>query len=186
MQKVSSHGGRKIVYHQRRNLSQVIYLYTYEPWYGVDMGNAIRTLKYSGYQGIAAEMAKLLFEVLHKNEFYLDSDAITVVPLHPARFRERGFNQSALIGKYLSRYLDIPYHTLLRRRKNNPSQTELSPTERELNVKDIFSLDGRIPLDSLKIILLDDQVTTGATLNSASGVLIDAGADIVLGLAVTH
>jgi ComF family protein len=183
---IQLHGGRKVLLEKRQNLGILLYLFPYEPWLGVDMGNAVRALKYSGYQGIAKEIAELLCEVLLKFPIYLEADIITEIPLHPARQRERGFNQSAMLAENLAHLINLPYRSLLNRGKNTRQQAELSMWERELNVKGAFNI---LPINNLKgktIILVDDQATTGATLDNAAGVLLKAGAEQVLGLSVTH
>lgn len=183
---VANIGGRRIVYRKKSGLSKVIYLYTYDPWNGVDMGAAVRTLKYAGYRGVAVELAEMLKAALNDKDDYLQADLIAPVPLHRAKHRERGFNQSELIARSLSPLIDIPFVDALKRIKNTGSQTELLPPERELNVKGAFKAVDDSSLEGARIILLDDQVTTGATMNSAAIALLKAGAEMVLGLSVTH
>lgn len=183
---IIQHGGRMIERRERRNLKRAFYLYPYESWYGVDVGNAVRTLKYSGYHGIAIELVELMMETLVKRLEFIEADTIIPIPLHISRKRERGFNQSELIAGELARQLDIAFIDPLKRRKNTASQAELSGYERELNMKGAFELRGNASVEGLTIILVDDQFTTGATMNNAAGVLLDKGAYEVVGLSVTH
>lgn len=183
---VIRNGGRMVERRERRNLKRAFYLFPYEPWLGVDVGNAVRTLKYSGYCGIARELAALMTETLIKRLEYIEADAVIPIPLHPSRKRERGFNQSDLIARELARQLDLDFLDPLKRCKNTASQAELSGYERELNVKGAFELRRSASVEGLIIILVDDQFTTGATMNDAAGVLLDKGACGIVGLSVTH
>lgn len=184
--RIEAVGGRRLIFRQRPGLSQVLYLYSYESWNGIEMGNVIRTLKYSGYQSIAGDLASLCARVMVDYPFYCEADAIAPIPLHPVRQRERGFNQAALMAEKISRELNLPFINPLRRRKNTAPQVELSTTDRELNVKGIFSVKRGISLKGMTVILFDDQVTTGATMENAALAMIEAGAELVLGLSITH
>lgn len=92
--------------------------------------------------------------------------AIVPIPLHSNRLRERGFNQSQLIAKHLTRKLDIPLleHALLRI-KDTPHQIGLKAVERRKNLKRAFTVKQELPKH---IALVDDVVTTGSTIQEAS------------------
>ncbi len=184
--KIAALGGRKLVFRDRPGIAIARSLYFYDLHRGVDLGAAVRALKYAAYRGVAAEIAELLAVMLSAEDLYLEADALTAVPLHPSKRRERGFNQAELIARKLAQILEIPCENMLKKIKNTGSQTELSPPQRELNVKGAFRIAESASPEGNIIILLDDQVTTGATIASAAEELIRAGAEKVLGLSVTN
>jgi competence protein ComFC len=104
-------------------------------------------------------------------------DLIVPVPLHPAKEREREFNQAERLARHLSRATHIPVNaSLLRRVKPTETQTHLNREERAGNVRDAFAPRGPEKLNGEKIILLDDVLTTGATTSACARVLRRAGA----------
>jgi ComF family protein len=97
------------------------------------------------------------------------------MPLHPGRLKERGFNQSLEIAKKISRWLDIPLSAdVCQRTRDTPTQAGLKWKERRRNVRGAFACD--LDLTGKKIAVLDDVMTTGATLNEISRVLRGRGA----------
>lgn len=100
------------------------------------------------------------------------------MPLHPGRLRERGFNQSLEIAKKISRWLDIPLSAdACQRTRDTPSQAGLKWKERRRNVRGAFACDQ--DLSGKRIAVLDDVMTTGATLNEISRILKERGASEV-------
>lgn len=100
--------------------------------------------------------------------FFQDYDIIIPVPLHPVKFRERGYNQSFEILKHLGSKVD---NGLLKRTKNTVSQTKLSREKRIENVNEAFQCTTQ--LTSKKILLFDDIITTGSTVNACTIALKD-------------
>ena len=179
-------GLKKIVQPDKVGAAVFYYLYSYEACDGIDLGCALRTLKYYGHWKIAHELAALIYAAGMRKGVFQKIDFITSIPLHPAKLRERGFNQSQLIASRLAVLTGLPYVNLLRRKRNTAQQAELSAPARELNVKDAFALLKPVNLSDKRIILLDDQITTGETLDNAGKILIAADAAAVLGLSLTH
>jgi ComF family protein len=104
-------------------------------------------------------------------------DLVVPVPLHPLKERERGFNQSALLARHLSRALGIPCdETILRRTKPTETQTHLNRGQRAANMKSAFVIRPGLCLDGSRIILVDDVFTTGATTSDCARALGQAGA----------
>jgi ComF family protein len=104
-------------------------------------------------------------------------DMIVAVPLHPKRLRWRGFNQSVLLAREVSRAYRIPLNlAVLTREKETRPQTELSEDERRSNVRGAFSVHGKEAIKGKKILLIDDVYTSGATVNECSRVLMQARA----------
>jgi ComF family protein len=109
-----------------------------------------------------------------------DCDLIVPVPLHPKRLRWRGFNQSILLARQVSRAYGVPLDPfLLCRDKETPPQTQLSEEERRKNVRGAFSVPNRKEIKGKRILLVDDVYTSGATVNECSRVLLQVGAERV-------
>ena len=107
-------------------------------------------------------------------------ELVVPVPLYPRRLRERGFNPAALLARSLSRAWGVPWNPVaLRRLRDTPSQTRLDRGARQANVRDAFRARGRQPAH---VCLLDDVVTTGATLEAAARALHAAGSTRVTAL----
>jgi len=103
------------------------------------------------------------------------------IPLSQKRYRWRGFNQSEIIAREFSSYFNYELNLDLKRLKHNSPQATLSETRRLENVKSIFAWQGK-GLNNNTIILIDDVITTGTTLNEAARVLKEAGAGKIYGL----
>lgn len=107
------------------------------------------------------------------------------VPLHPRRTREREYNQSVWIARGIFENLENEIvENLLMRRRYTSSQTRLNRMRRKLNVKNAFAVEEKIPLADRAVILVDDVVTTGATLNECARVLKERGVKRVTGMAL--
>jgi ComF family protein len=136
----------------------------------------IHHLKYRGLKELGTELG-LLFGQDLKDTPYEACDVIIPVPLHPVKERQRGYNQSEWIAGGLSAALNTPLSTImLIRPKHNPTQTRKNRFERWQNVDGIFEVPAGSDLLNRKILLIDDVVTTGATLEAAAQALIQAGA----------
>ncbi len=110
---------------------------------------------------------------------------ITDVPLAQPKQAVRGFNQSRLLAEAIARGLGLDYVPLLERVRAGPSQTKLDRAERQLNAKNQFRPLPRMPcLDGSIILIIDDVLTTGATLNACAEPLKSAGAAEVWGLTI--
>lgn len=133
----------------------------------------LHDLKYRGNRKAGLYLGRLLGqELLHTS--FSRCDLMVPVPLHPRRLRQRGYNQSALIARGASEITGIPVVSgLIRRRGHHRSQTSKGRLERFENVMEEFSL-GSQPRDinGLKVLIIDDVITTGATLEACSRVLL--------------
>lgn len=103
-------------------------------------------------------------------------DLIVPVPLHPARKRERGFNQAELLARALSRSCGIHLHSALQRIRYTTTQTRFDRAERMENLKGAFRLRRGSDVQDLRVLLVDDVLTTGSTLSECALVLKKAGA----------
>ncbi|HBX52600.1 MAG: amidophosphoribosyltransferase [Bacteroidetes bacterium GWF2_33_38] len=140
----------------------------------------IHKLKYNGKKEIGVELGKLLGETLRKSEFYDSVDIIVPVPLHPKRQRKRGYNQSKCIADGMSVIMNIPIdESNLIRTKATETQTKKSRIARWENVDNIFQLKNPEKYENKHILLVDDVVTTGATLEAcAHGILTAKNAKV--------
>lgn len=121
----------------------------------------------------AQELAKCLYNV--------QADCIIGVPITKKRLGERGYNQTDLVAKELSKILGIEYiPNMLVKIKDTEHQSKLSKTERKINIKNCFSVADIYNIDGKKILLIDDIFTTGATVNECSKMLKKAGAQKVI------
>ncbi|MCS7254348.1 MAG: ComF family protein [Armatimonadota bacterium] len=130
----------------------------------------IHKLKYSGERRLASEMAKLMVETL--NDFSHPVDLVIPVPLHRKRLRERGFNQAWLIADVLSECINARMNStaLIRARETKP-QFDLEPKERLGNVRDAFELVEPSAVTDKVVLVVDDVMTVGATLNECARAL---------------
>ncbi len=103
-------------------------------------------------------------------------DLIVPVPLHPARERERGFNQATLLAELLARQVAVPLRAVLERIRYTHTQTAYDRAERMENLRDAFRLRKNMNVRELRMLLIDDVLTTGSTLSECARVLKEAGA----------
>ncbi len=142
-------------------------------------------LKHHGIEPLGAWCAQRLLELTQTYPDVTRVDAIVPVPLHPARLRERGFNQAEWIARPLARRLGIPLlPNLLARVKPRPEKLKLTRRERWEAVRGAYATTGRAQVDNLRVLLVDDVFTTGATLDACARVLLREGAARVMALTV--
>ncbi len=150
---------------------------------------AIHRLKYRQKSALAPRLAPFLAGALEGDGYLsrFNPNFLVPVPLHPARHRKRGFNQSALLAAELSLLLGVPSRDLLRRTRNTPPQVGLKGEARTKNVRGAFAADMRDQnWQGSRILLIDDVFTTGATLGEAAKTLRKAGADEVCALTLAR
>lgn len=136
----------------------------------------LHLLKYRNKPEIGEELGRLYGLSLAQNGFSGLWDVLVAVPLHPLKKSRRGYNQSECFARGLSQSLGIPYQELLERRKNTDTQTNKSRLERLNNVERVFVMQEGVHASGLRILLVDDILTTGATLCAAAQTLLEGGA----------
>jgi ComF family protein len=141
----------------------------------------IHQFKYSYKTHLRRPLALLALEGLTDVITAQKPEIIIPVPLHRSRLRSRGFNQSILLGKMFSSLLSLPMLVdgLIRTRQTEP-QIDLSAEERRNNVKGAFAVKRTDRIPGKRILLLDDVMTTGSTVNECAMVLKKAGAAAVM------
>jgi len=150
---------------------------------------AIRLFKYRGIKTLAQPLAELIYARLPekiRNLAIKHNPILIPIPLSKKRFRQRGYNQSELLGRFLSDKLSIKMETnVLYKIKETISQVEIKDREKRLkNLQGAFKVKNPELIKNKIVILIDDISTTGATLNEAKQVLMQAGAKRVIGLVV--
>ena len=145
-----------------------------------DLMELIYSLKYRGFSKIGKELGYELGELIKRKSNFL-YDYIIPIPIHHARLRERGFNQSELICIGIAKSLHIPVgFNIIKRKKYTQTQTKLSAQERKKNVEDVFiPKSPKIDLSGKKILLVDDVFTTGSTLFHCAKCLSEMKANII-------
>lgn len=141
----------------------------------------IHSFKYQYKTHLRRPLALLALESLTGFINGQQPDIIVPVPLHRSRLRSRGFNQAVLLGNIFSSRLSLPLlvDALARTRQTEP-QIELSADQRRSNVKGAFTCTRPADIAGKRILLLDDVMTTGSTVNECSKELKNAGASFVL------
>jgi len=110
---------------------------------------------------------------------HVSFDLLVPVPLHPARQRARGFNQAALLAEIIATKRRIPCRAALGRTRYTTTQTAFDRAERMENLHNAFRLRKNADVRGLRVLLIDDVLTTGATLSECARVLKRAGASVV-------
>jgi ComF family protein len=145
----------------------------------------IQAFKYSGKTKVGELLGQGLAALVRQDEVLSAADAVCPVPLHPARLRERGFNQSLLLAAAISMSTRIPLAEFLARTKNTATQTlKTSPEARQKNLAGAFRLRPDAGVGGKRVLLVDDVMTTGATLDQAAQKLLKGGAASVLGVVI--
>ncbi|MGB4414549.1 MAG: phosphoribosyltransferase family protein [Paludibacter sp.] len=133
----------------------------------------LHELKYKGNKEIGEIMGKYAAVDLLESTDFISIDIIIPIPLHPKKFAKRGYNQSEWIGKGLSEMLHKPQDlNTLRRTKENATQTRKNVFERYENTEGIFEITDKEALREKHVLLVDDVLTTGSTLEAAANTLL--------------
>ena len=149
------------------------------------LARAVVLLKFERIEPLAAYFAERLATLAQRAN--LIGDIVVPVPLHRVRERERGFNQAELIARGFAKRLGLPFQpVLLMRTKARPDKHILSNDERWRIVRGAFATRPGSQVDNKRVLLVDDVMTTGATLDACAGALLEAGAKSVIGLTVAR
>ena len=133
----------------------------------------LHALKYKGDKEIGKTLGKYAAAELLESSDFASVDVIIPVPLHSKRFKTRGYNQSEWIANGLSAILGKPINTeVLKRKRENTTQTKKTVFERYENTEGIFELSDRNALTGKHILLVDDVLTTGSTLEACARELL--------------
>ncbi len=144
------------------------------------MKGLIRSFKYKGRIALANIFAEIMINYIRDNPEIADVDIITAVPLYKTRLREREFNQSLLLADKIAKEFGIPAKHTLEKIRKTKYQNELPKSERLINLKGAFRVYANADIERKSILLIDDVMTTGATLNECADALLSGGADSVI------
>lgn len=140
----------------------------------------IHRFKYSKDQTLRRPLGNWLAEALDDPRMArVKPDVLAPVPLHRAREREREYNQAELLAEWVSRRSGIAWTRVLDRVRHTPTQTKFDRRQRMRNLRGAFKLRKNADVTDKHILLVDDVLTTGATLNECARVLLAGGADRV-------
>jgi ComF family protein len=138
--------------------------------------HAIHALKYQNAMCVATDLVPLLEACVRTQYPRVRFDAVVPVPLYPRRERERSYNQSDVLSQGLARALGIQaFSRCLRRVRPTATQTNLSAHQRKVNVRNAFAVANAEWVEGRTLLLVDDVMTTGATVNECSRMLKRAG-----------
>ena len=138
-----------------------------------DYKNLIHAVKYRSRKELGVFLGRMLGERLRG---MVQVDVIVPVPLHPEREKKRGFNQSYQIALGVAEILQVEiWDNVVIRTRNNVSQTGLEPEERKKNAEDVFTLADAAAIAGKHVLLIDDVITTGATVHACMKTLAGAG-----------
>ena len=153
--------------------------------YTKELKKVVASIKYKLVSDAFTELFSLSKDVLQKDIGFLKTDSdnsdsgshffIQPIPLHPKRQNQRGFNQSEIIGSFLSSITGFKKIQALKRVKETRTQAQLNKTERQINAENAFALNNNQNIVRKNTLIIDDVVTTGSTVKEAARVLLSGG-----------
>lgn len=149
--------------------------------------DVIHLFKYHEKISVGEALGRMMAKTSYDSLAIGDYSLIIPVPLHPKRLRERGFNQSLILARQISKMFSIPLDFItLRRKIRTEAQVNLSRQKRAANVRGAFEVTDRNGIEGKKILLIDDVYTTGSTAKECSEILMKNGAEEVAVLALAR
>lgn len=154
-------------------------------YYEGDVRASLLRYKFHSLTAYSKVYAKIMLKCI--DECGISCDIITWVPLSARRLRKRGYDQARLLAEEISSAKGVPCQRLLKKTVNNPAQSGTgSPEKRRANVAGVYAYAGGGGLEGRSVLLIDDIVTTGATLAECARVLKTAGAGPVYAATVAR
>ena len=153
-------------------------------YYNNKMKKLIYRYKFAREEKIGELLFAMLSDYLKDVKIIDDFDCITPIPLYRKRFLSRGFNQAEILAKGIAKRLNIPYNNCVHRWRETKTQSLLKKADRGKNTNGAFIADKTRVKDK-KILLVDDVITTGATMNSCAEELRQKGAKKVVGVSLS-
>lgn len=145
-------------------------------YYSGPASNAIQLFKFCKIKGLAKPLAEDMAECFNQHYKDYDFDLCTFVPSAKADYKNRGFNQSELLTKAFCELVDLKFADLLEKKFQTQSQHMLNKIERSGNLVGAIDMKSDIDVENMRILLVDDIKTTGATLNECAKILLLNGA----------
>ncbi len=155
--------------------------------YSDDMQKLIHLFKYGGLWSLSQPLGKNLGQMLIDLGYAAQIDALLPVPLHNSRQRQRGYNQAEKLASEVGRICQIPVWTdvLFRKRPTQP-QAQMNRSQRMRNLLGAFIVEDPIRIIQKKLALVDDVLTTGATMSECARTLLDGGAARVVAISLVR
>jgi ComF family protein len=157
-------------------------VYSYGSYEGT-LRELVHLFKYAGVRPLAGPFGKFLAQALPRETAF---DVVVPMPLHWFKKWQRGFNQSDLLAREIGKKWGVPVRTVVRRQKATRSQAGLTNAKRRANMSGAFKIPRGRSLAGMRVLLVDDVVTTGATASACARVLKRAGAAHVALLALAR
>jgi len=146
---------------------------------------ALSRLKYGGAARLASPLALIALPVLRRVLALTGPAHLVPVPVHDERLRQRGYNQAALLARAMARHVGMPVADVLVRRRPTTQQHRLDRAARLRNLREAFAVQPKARPPPI-VVLVDDILTTSATLEACAAVLRAQGTDRVVGIAVAR
>jgi ComF family protein len=157
-------------------------VYSYGSYEGT-LRQLVHLFKYSGVRPLARPFGRFMIQALPRDASF---DFIVPMPLHWFKQWQRGFNQADLLAREIGKKWGVPVRPVIRRRRATSPQAGLTNAKRRANVQGAFRIARGKPLQGMRVLLVDDVVTTGATASACARVLKRAGAAHVALLALAR
>lgn len=152
------------------------------PYEGI-IKEAVRKIKYQNKRWLARNLALYMIAAAGNDSWYNRAGAVVPVPMWPGRQRDRGFNQAELLAGEVAFGLGLPIIRPVQKIRETPAQTGLDRAQRLNNLRGTFEVTDKTRVRGKVILLVDDVVTTAATMEAVAAALSQGGASLVLGLA---
>ena len=160
----------EVIFWGRADIKAAAAYYKYTK--GGKVQHLIHQLKYKGFREVGVYVGKVLGKQLQNSDRFKDIDIIVPVPLHISKLKKRGFNQSELFARGLEKSMKaIVIDDNLYRKVASSTQTKKSRWERYKNVNDIFGIRDASLFENKKLLLVDDVITTGSTIEGCASIL---------------
>lgn len=148
---------------------------------------SVHQYKFGGCSAYSRRYAALMSDCVENNLDCRSIDVISWIPLSKKRLRQRGYDQARLLAEEIAAKTGLPCRQLLQKVKNNSAQSlTRDAKQRRENVAGVYALDDGADVSGLRILLVDDVVTTGATMSEAARILRKAGAKSVFGVTLAR
>lgn len=148
---------------------------------------SVHRYKFGGCSAYSRRYAALMSDCVENNLDCRSIDVISWIPLSKKRLRQRGYDQARLLAEEIAAKTGLPCRQLLQKVKNNSAQSlTRDAKQRRENVAGVYALDAGADVSGLRILLVDDVVTTGATISEAARILRKAGAKSVFGVTLAR
>jgi ComF family protein len=139
--------------------------------------NMLFSLKYEGAKELGSKLGLEYAQYLKRESFIPQADLVLSVPLHQKKLKKRGYNQAGVFASAFAEELSINYsEEIIKRKKETETQTKKGRLDRWKNVDNIFEIINTEAVKGKKILIMDDVVTTGSTIEACGAALLEAGA----------